>query len=274
MAQQRRAAQHKKNKKKKKANASFRKLAKLILALAVLGGAAALSLTVLFPVGRCVAEGETRYTANQFAEAMGIGETKMNLFTADKAALARKVHAALPYAHIVKISRRLPGTLHLAVEERAPAFAQQQDKLYWLLTQDGRLLGTADEMPAGLMPITGAALLNPVAGHMVKWKNAFTTPGDIAVLLSCLRESSLWPDITALRVSTAATPDAVYQDRIRIRFGTASPTVSGVPQEAALNAKLRMAEAVLAEKDEQNPLQRGILDLSIHGNAYFTADWS
>jgi len=241
--------------------------------LALLGAVAALSLTVLFPVRRCTASGETRYTADQFAGAMGINEEKMNLFTADKAELARKAHAVLPWAHIVKISRRLPGVLHLTVEERVPAFAQKQDKLWWLLTRDGRLLGAAPEMPEGLMPITGAPLQNPVAGQRAKWRNAFTAPKDIAALLECLRESSLWPDITALRIATAAVPDVVYQDRIRIRFGTASPSVQA-SQEGVLNDKLRIAEAAIAEKNEENPLWRGILDLSIYGKAYFTADWS
>jgi len=251
---------------------AFRKFVRAMLALALLGGLAALSLTVLFPVRRCTAEGQTRYTADEFAEAMEIGAAKMNLFAADTAMLIEKVHAALPYARVVKISRRPPGTLHLVVEERAAAFAQQQDKLWWLLTQDGRLLGTEPAMPEGLMPITGAALLDPVAGEEAAWKNAFTTPQDIAALLACLRESSLWPDITALRISTAAPPDAIYQDRIRIRFGTATPSVA-TSQEAMLAEKLRMAEEVIAEKNAQNPLQRGILDLSTYGKAYFTADW-
>jgi len=252
-----------------------RRLVKAVLALCVLGGLVALSLTVLFPVQRCTAEGETRYSADQFAGAMGIEETKMNLFSADTAALTEKVHAALPWVRVVRISRRLPGTLHLTVEERVPAFAQQQDKLWWLLTQEGRLLGTEQAMPEGLMLITGAALLEPKAGRLAAWKNAFTTPADIAALLACLRESSLWPGITALRISTAATPDAIYQDRIRIRFGTATPSGSA-GQEAVLAENLRMAEEVVAQKDAQNPLQRGILDLSTYGKdgkAYFTADW-
>ena len=252
----------------------FRKFVKCVLALGALGLAAALSLTVLFPVRQCVTEGRTSYTAAQFERAMGIGKVKMNLFRADKAALARRAHAALPYAHIVKISRRLPGTLRLTVEERAPAFAQEQDGLYWLMTQDARLLGTTEELPEGLMPLTGAPLLEPVAGRRARWANAFTAPGDIDALLACLRESRLWKDITALRVSTAAVPDAIYQDRIRIRFGTASPSVpADGTREDALRVKLRMAEEIIAEKDGQNPLQQGILDLSTYGKAYFTADW-
>ena len=251
----------------------FRRFMKLALTLAALGLIAVLSLTVLFPVRQCTAEGGTSYTAEQFGQAMGVGVVKMNLFTADKAQLARRVHAALPYAHIVKISRRLPGTLHLTVEERVPAFAQEQDGLWWLMTQDARLLGTAEEPPQGLMALTGAPLLEPAAGRRAKWANAFTTPGDIDALLACLRESSLWPGVTALRVSTAALPDAIYQDRIRIRFGTAAPSVAGTTQEESLRVKLRMAEEVIAEKDAQNPLQQGILDLSTYGKAYFTADW-
>ena len=269
MAKQKRQAKHKKKKMNPRVS---RRLVKLVLALLLLGGLAALSLTVLFPVRRCTAEGGTRYSVNQFAEAMGIEENKMNLFSADTAALTGKVHAALPYVRVIRISRRLPGTLHLTVEERVPAFAQQQGKLWWLLSEDGRLLGTENAVPEGLMPITGAALLEPVAGQQAAWKNAFTAPHDIAALLACLRESSLWPGISALRVSTAATPDAVYQDRIRIRFGTATPSGSA-GQEAVLAEKLRMAEEVIAQKDAQNPLQRGVLDLSTYGKAYFTADW-
>ena len=268
MAKQKNPAKH----NKKPVNPRlFRKLVKFALTLGVLGGILALSLTVLFPVRRCTATAG-RYTAQQFADAMGITGATMNLFTADKAALARRAHAALPWVHIVKISRRLPGTLHLTVEERAAAFAQEQDGLWWVLTQDGVLLGQADAMPEGLMPITGAPLLRPAAGQRVKWRNAFTTPGDIDVLLACLRESSLWSGITALRISTAAVPDAIYQDRIRIRFDTATPSISA-NQEDVLSKKLRIAEATIAEKDAQNPLQRGILDLSIYGEAYFTADW-
>ena len=261
------------NKKKPMPPRLFRKFVKFVLTLGVLGLIALLSLTVLFPVRQCVAEGRTSYTANQFEDAMGIGWVKMNLFTADKAALARKVHAALPYAHIIKISRRLPGTLHLTVEERVPAFVQEQDGLWWLITQDARLLGTAEEPPQGLMPLTGAPLVEPAAGQRAKWKNAFTAPSDIDVLLACLRESSLWEGVTALRISTAALPDAIYQDRIRIRFGTTAPSVAGATQEGTLREKLRMAEEVIAEKDAQNPLQQGILDLSTVGKAYFTADW-
>jgi hypothetical protein len=251
----------------------LRKFVKTMLALGALGLAALLSLTVLFPVRQCTAEGRTSYTAEQFAQAAGVGRVRMNLFTADKAALARRVHAALPYARVTRISRRLPGTLHLTVEERAASFVQEQDGLYWLLTQDARLLGAAQAPPEGLMPLTGAPLVEPAAGRRAKWENAFTAPSDIDALLACLRESSLWPGVTALRVSTAALPDAIYEGRIRIRFGTAAPTVAGTDQTAALRGKLRMAEEVIAEKDAQNPLQRGILDLSTYGKAYFTADW-
>ena len=251
----------------------LRKFVRFVLALGVLGLIALLSLTVLFPVRQCAAEGRTSYTVGQFEQAMGIGKEKMNLFTADKAKLARRVHAALPYAHITKISRRLPGTLHLTVEERTASFAQEQDGLWWLLTQDARLLGAVPEPPEGLMPLTGAPLLEPMAGRRAMWANAFTAPSDIDVLLACLRESTLWRGVTALRISTAALPDAIYEDRIRIRFGTAAPSVAGSTREGALREQLRVAEASVAEKDLENPLWRGTMDLSIYGKAYFTAEW-
>ncbi len=265
--------QVKKKQKKKRSPRFWRRLFGILIALAALGIAAALSLTVLFPVHRCTTDGETRYTINDFSSALGIGTEKMNLFTADKAALARKVHTKLPYVQIVFISRRLPGTLKLTVVDLKPAFAQEQDKVWWLLSERGKLLGTAKSLPKGLMPILGEPLQSPVAGQQARWKNAFTKPADISALLSCLKDSKLWSSVTAVQISTAALPDIVYQDRIRIRLGTASPSNNTTP-EAVLQEKMRMAAEVIAEKDKQNPKQRGTLDLSTYGKAYFTADWS
>jgi hypothetical protein len=80
----------------------------------------------------------------------------------------------------------------------------------------------------------------------------------------------LWPEITGLRVSTAALPDALYQDRIQLRFGAAfAPGGAG----EALGDKLRMAEQVLARLDAQNPGNRGLLDLGTPGKATFTPEW-
>lgn len=250
-----------------------RKLFQAALVLAAAGIVLALSLTVLFPARSCVVVGNSRYTAEQFEQAMGIHAQRMNVFTADRAALARKAHAALPYAHIESISRRFPGTLRLTVTEIAPAFAQEQDELWWLIAEDGKLLGTAEEPPEGLMLITGMPLTRPAAGQKAEWAGAFTDPESIAELLACLKESSLWPSITALRISTSALPDAIYQNRIRIRFGTASPSAASTTK-TVLTEKLRMAVEVIAEKDKQNPKQQGVLDLSTYGKAYFTADWS
>jgi len=251
----------------------FRKFVKLLLFMGVLGVVALLSATVLFPVRDCRAEGRTSYTEEQFADALGLGEEKLNLFTANKAALTERIHAALPYARVVKIARRLPGTLVLTVEARAPALAQEQDGLWWLLTGEALLLGTEEDMPEGLLPLAGAPLEAPAAGQYASWANAFTAPRDVEALLICLRESALWPGVTALRIATAAFPDAVYQDRILMRFGAIGPSVEGVSQEAALREKLRVAEASIAKADAQNPLQRGILDLSIHGQAHLTPRW-
>ena len=62
MARQKRRAKHNAKHKKKRAMnpRASRRLVKAVLALCVLGGLVALSLTVLFPVQRCTAEGETR----------------------------------------------------------------------------------------------------------------------------------------------------------------------------------------------------------------------
>jgi len=237
-----------------------KRLLRLGLAFAALAAFAALSLTVLFPVTRCVVVGQTRYTALDFAAAMELGAKRVNLFRADGDALARAAMRRLPYARITKISRQLPNALRLTVEEYAPAFAQQAGERWWLIAENGRLLERVEAPPEGLLLLSGAPLAGPRAGRAARWDKAFTRPGDLRRLIDALRGSAIWPSVTGLRISSFPVPDVIYQGRIRIRFGGSSPEAAASPAES-LKAKLELAESILAKLEEQNPNYRGELDL-------------
>ena len=263
--------QQRKNKKHRRKK---RRWLPLAVILCLLGVFAALSLTVLFPLTGCVVVGQTRYSAQQFAEAMQLGEQNLNLFRADIPALVALAEQALPYANIVGVTRQLPNSLRLQVEEHRPAFAQEQDGLWWLIAEDGRLLELTGTLPEGALMLRGMDLLEPRPGQSAQWERAFTSPDHLHDLLYALRESTLWPDITGLRISTYTLPDVIYQDRIRIRLGTASPV--GGAQEYSLRYKFQSAEQVIERLNAQNPNYRGVLDLSVSNQIPFSpmlGDW-
>ncbi|MDR1927533.1 MAG: FtsQ-type POTRA domain-containing protein [Oscillospiraceae bacterium] len=243
-----------------------------LLCLVVIGGLLALSLTVGFPVKKCRPEGATHYTAEQMEAVIGLPGLRMNLFTVDLAALEQKLVQALPYLEAVSFRRRLPGTLLCTVTESKPFLAQAQDGLWWLLDRNGKLLESVQIPPEGVLTLEGAKLEQPGAGKPAKWKAA-TAPADIRDLLAALEESTLKEDITGLVIGVSPTPEALYQGRIRLVFG-AQPQKGSVTTQTLLTEKLRLAAEVLKRMDAESALQRGVLDLSTVGKAYFTESWT
>ena len=246
----------------------------LVIALGLAGVFAALSLTVLFPLTRCVVVGQTRYSAQDFAAAMQLGEHNYNLFRADIQALIERAEQALPYANIVGATRQPPNALRLEVEELRPGFAQQQGDMWWLIAENGRLLERVETPPQGVLLLRGMPLYEAQPGHIAQWERAFTRAEDMYQLVAALRESALWPYISGLRVSTYTLPDVIYQDRIRIRLGSASPV--GGTREHNLRYMFLLAEQVLVHLNAQNPNYRGVLDLSVSGQTPFSpmlGDW-
>lgn len=258
--------------KKKQAGLGLRakkRLRRFGLCLALLGVCAALSLTVLFPVTGVALEGQTRYAPGEFMRAMALDTVRVNLFRADKERLAALAEKGLPYVHITKVSRQLPGTLRLRVEEYPPFLAQNQDGLWWLIAENGKLLEQAQELPEGVLTLAGPALAKPQAGLYAQWDNALTKPGSLNALLGALRESALWPSVTGLRIGSRDLPDVIYDHRIRLCFRLAMPG----EEFPSLQDQLLTAEQALKHQDEQYPGFRGILDLGVRDNTPLTPQW-
>jgi hypothetical protein len=221
-----------------------------------------------------------RYSADDFERAMELDEQRYNLFRTNTEALARKAQHALPYARVLKVQRRLPGTLRLTVTPRSAALFQKQGKQFWLLAENGLLLEAVNKRPKekGLLEISGKALLHPEAGKSAAWKDAAASADDLEPLLATLRESEIGKSITGLKIAGAMLPDAIYDGRIRIRLGAASLATEidreNTQAPERLQDILRRAEQVIAQLNAQNPKQHGVVDFSIAGKAYFTPDWT
>jgi hypothetical protein len=274
--------------------------------LAAAGILAALSLTIWFPVRHCVITGTKRYSAADCEAALGLPAERWNVFTCRRAVLDKRLRQTLPYLKSVEIRRSPPGTLRLTVREAVPAMIVRQDKLLWLLDEDLKLLeqrpDTSDpteepeipenpaapeesepapdnpEIPAaedplgGLLLVTGSALVHPAAGHTAQFRNS-AGAAVLPTLVRALRDSPLAGEVTGAAVGTLAEEtDLLYQNRIRIHFGP-SPAETKKSESEVFAYKLALAAKALEDVDQKNPLQRGVLDLSTYGKAYFYPDW-
>jgi len=237
----------------------------LLLVVVALGGFIAASLTVLFPLTRITLSGQTRYSPEDFAQAMELSEQNINLFRADVDELVQQAEQDLPWVRVIGTMRQPPNTLRLEVEELRPAFAQQFGEQWWIIAENGRLLELTDEPPNDALHLRGRVLYEPRAGQSAQWEGAFTRPDDLHELIHALRSSSLWPSVTGLRIA-GTIPDVIYQNRIRIRLGS----------EETLPYQFSLAEHVIEQLNSLNPNYRGVLDLGVDGQTPFSpmlGDW-
>ena len=239
---------------------------KPVLLLLVAGAAAAAALWM--PARQCAVAGSSRYTAKEYEAAIGLPGRRIAVLRADTGALMKEIEAKLPYARVEKIERRFTGTLRLHVRDKQAVFAQAYGKQWWLISETGQLLELAGSRPPGTRVVTGAAPEKPKAGQAIHWKGSRAGGRALALLMEELRRAELDAEITGIRVTSGPMPDAVYQNRLRLRFGAPPP---GAESEAEiLREKLLLAKQAIAALDKKNQAQQGVLDLSL-GKAYFTA---
>ncbi|MDR0530743.1 MAG: hypothetical protein LBG83_01580 [Oscillospiraceae bacterium] len=249
------------------------KLARVALAILILLAVLVPGAAAVLPVRQCWIVGQSRYTEREYAEAMGLGRGRVTLFTLNKAEISKGIRSTLPYANATRISRVYPCMVRVYVRDEKPAYAQEQDGVWWVLSENGRLLEASGPQPKGLLVLTGLALTEPGIGLAAHWKGSRAKGENLAALAQELNASPLRKDITGLRVTSGPVPDAVYQGRLRLRFGAPPPNPGMLPEEI-LREKLRLAQQTIAELNQQNPKQRGVVDLSIMGQCYFSAEWN
>jgi hypothetical protein len=164
-----------------------------------------------------------------------------------------------------------PAPQAVSIEELQPAFAQQMDEQWWVISSCGMVIESLPVRPEQAIRIVGRPLLEPQVGQPAQWENTATAPQDLQEMHDALRESPLWRQVSGLRMSGYRLPDVIVQGRIRVRFGTALHVGSAV--DISLADRLALSEQVLRQLDEQNPNYRGVLDLSVQGQVPFTPNW-
>lgn len=221
---------------------------KMLVAVAVV----LLLMLVFFRVRTFEVSGNVRYTAQEIAEASGLGEGDI-LMGINKTKTASRLLIKLPYLEEVVIEKALPGTVRFTVKEcTAAGKAESEFGTCWLMDQEGKLLEEIEnpnESAYSAYPlITGVLLTIPTGGDMAKYDDP--ARGEIAMtVLSAVRNTGLAGKITEISVEDSSAVYVLYEDRIKVQLGDGSDG----------EYKLKYLLAVIEEigKDE-----KGVLDLS------------
>ena len=142
--------------RRRKRKGSFSFLYKLLVFFVICGAIVA-APAVFFKVDTIEVTGNSRYTAQEIADSGGI-HVGDNLFLVNKFSAAEAITRSLPYISSVRISRKLPDTLCIQVEENAALCAIEQSGGDWILSGSGKLV----EQAAAGEEVTRIVGLTPV----------------------------------------------------------------------------------------------------------------
>ncbi len=195
-------------------------LTKLLIMLAVVA-AIVLGVAIFFRVHRVEVQGNTIYSQEQVIQASGV-EDGDNLLMVNRAAVAGRIQAMMPYVRDVSVSPQLPDTVVIQVKESDVAVLVRSDTgADWYVNVDGRVMGSGLEGFRGqVVELRGATMTAPKAGEQAV---AAEGQGDsLDAALSVIRQmegTGLLGQVTAIDGSKSFDLILYCGDRLDIRIG-------------------------------------------------------
>jgi len=176
-------------------------------------------IAIFFKVHTVDVRGNSVYDSQTVEAASGISKGD-NLLAVNKAAVAGKIKASLPYVEQVRVERVPPNKVLLEIKESAAVFTVRSDSgQNWLMSFSGKLLeqvptAEADQHPA----IAGFAVKNPEAGKQAAAENADALAAALVVLQQ-LEGTGLAEKASKVDVSKPYDIVLWYTDQYEVRLG-------------------------------------------------------
>lgn len=198
------------------------------------------------------------YTPQEIIDASGINIDD-NLLSLSKAAVASRIHAALPYVNEIQIKKKLPSTVIITVSEFTVTYGiQDVSGQWWLISREGRVLESADAQTVkGHMLVTGMPIQAPAIGDYIK--PVATDGADLSEIaakrtaaltaLPLLERAPFAKQIVSMDLSTSYDIILWYGTQFEVRLGNTEN----------LTYKLQYLQAVL---DELGKEKSGTIDLT------------
>lgn len=231
--------------------------------------------------------GTNKYTPNDIAEASGIQEGE-SLLTLNKAKIAGKIKAQLPYVDQVRIGIRLPDMVNIEITEFDVVYAvQAEDGQWWLMTAGGRIVEQTNAVQAdSYAKVLGVQIAQPQVGQQAvaaqpeapteateetteeqtqEEEAATEAPTEPAVIpvtvfaseqldmaikiLQALEDNSVLGGVDSVDVTEIYNLQIWYEDRYQVMLGDGN----------GLNKKILAMKQAIAQMTDY---QRGELDVS------------
>ena len=252
--------------KQKKIVRRRRIVAYIVIAFVTLLICVALSL-LLFKVNNIVVKGKSFYGREEIIKAaeISVGD---GIFTVHENYVADKIEQKLPAIESVKVEKKMSGLVTITVKAGTVKYALKYGEKYALLNSSRKVIEIADKKNLGAAAIiyTKAQVSSAIPGEKEitftdEKKGKSETFDTINNFLDAVDKVKL-NDITEINMQNFNAVTFVYQNRIKVVFGD----MENYESKLALTAK------ALEKENEISFDQKGTLNLSVEGEAYFTPD--
>lgn len=211
-------------------------------------------LSLFFHVDEVLVSGAEKYTPYAIKMASGIEEGDA-LLRISEPRTAGKIIDALPYIKSVRISRNLPGTVGIQVQELEVTYAIQAiDGSWWLIAADGRVVDQIDA--------TQASAYTKIVGVLAE---APRTNQQIQAAQMLPTDEEQTSDATVTEETAASENTEETTDENGETAETAEPqdlTLPGIPQEGD-QERLDTALAILDQLERNEVIgQMSVIDVT------------
>ena len=197
-----------KKSKKRRRRRKKHPILRLLIFLLIIAGAVYFLRSEFFSVRSIEVEGNKYYTLSQVQELSGI-ETGKNIFFETKTGTARDKLLESPYIKRATVTRKLPNTIKIVIEERTEFAAIQTAEGYILIDEEGMVLGRSSTDPE--LPLMEGIELTEAAedGKPLKAKQSYILNGTLD-LIKKINENDLF--FRRIYFSSAVVRAYIYDD--------------------------------------------------------------
>jgi len=252
MSDRRRTARRRARRRRQR-NREYRQtgaLTKLLIMFAVVA-AIVLGVAIFFRIHNVEIQGNAIYSSDQVVTASGLEEGD-NLLMVNRAAVAGRIKAMMPYVRDVSVSPMLPDTVVIQVKESDVAVLVRSDTgADWYVNADGRVMGSSVQGFRGqIIDLEGVTITAPKAGEQAA--AAEGQAEGFAAALQVIRQmegTGLMEQVTALDAQKSYDLILFSDDRLEILLGSTDQ----------LEYKIQYLAVIL---EDLEPYQMGTIDLT------------
>lgn len=226
-----------------------------LLCSVVIMAAVLTAMTVFFKVRTVSVTGQSRYSAEEIAQASGI-VSGQNMFFFNKFSAVSRIFAACPYLDTITMRRKLPDEIAITVTECVPVAAVESGGSYFIIDANAKLLEKTDAAgSAQYCIIRGAELKDPEVGKSADFTDS-QKKKPLQTILNTAQKSDILNEIKEIDLEKIFEIKLAYSERFTVYLGTVEQ----------LEKKVRFLGVCIADL---GPEERGIIDVSDPQRASF-----